>query len=277
MGYVHQTHAADSLLEADEPAPYELIEHADGRRVVFVCDHAGNRMPRALGTLGLEPERMNEHIAVDIGAREVTRRLVARFEASAVLGVYSRLAVDLNRNLEDVTAFPAISDGIRIPGNANLDRHAKSARARALFKPYHEAISALIRSKTNDDVSPVLIGIHSFTPHMNGLERPWHVGILWDKDPRLALPLLASLRAQHDIVVGDNEPYSGRHPADFTVDHHGEATGIAHVGIELRQDLLLSEAGRDEWAMRLGEALAPLLEDETLYTLRDPLGAGAGR
>ena len=277
MRYVHQPHAADSLLDADEPAPYELIEHADGRPVVFVCDHAGNRMPRALGTLGLVPERLSEHIALDIGAGDVARRLVARFEASAVLGVYSRLAVDLNRDLDDVTAFPAISDGIRIPGNANLDRHAKSVRARALFKPYHEAIGALIRRKTNDGVSPVLIGIHSFTPQMNGLDRPWHVGILWDKDPRLALPLLASLRAQRDIVVGDNEPYSGRHPADFTVDHHGEGTGIAHVGIELRQDLLLSEEGRDAWATRLGEALGPVLEDEALYSVRDPFGTGAGR
>lgn len=267
----------DVLLAPDEPAPYELIERPAGRRVVFVCDHAGNRVPRALGTLGLAPEYLSDHIAIDIGAADVARRLAARFDASAVLGVYSRLVVDLNRDLDDVTAFPRISDGVRIPGNANLDRRAKSRRARSLFKPYHEAIGALIRARTDAELAPVFISIHSFTRRMNGLERPWHVGILWDKDPRLPLPLLAALRAEHSIVVGDNEPYSGRHPADFTVDHHAEAAGLAHVGIELRQDLLLGEDGRTEWAERLGEALQPLLDDDALYTVRAPLGAEAAR
>jgi predicted N-formylglutamate amidohydrolase len=269
--------APDALLADGEPAPYELIERPAGRRIVVVCDHAGNRVPRALGTLGLEPAQLNDHIAIDLGAADVARLLAARFEASAVLGVYSRLVVDLNRDLDDATAFPPISDGVRIPGNADLDRSAKSRRARALFKPYHEAVAAAIRARTEGSLVPVFISVHSFTPRMNGLERPWHVGILWDKDPRLALPLLAALRAERGLVVGDNEPYSGRHPADFTVDHHAEAAGIAHVGIELRQDLLQDEDGRVAWAERLGDALQPLLDDEALFTARVPQGAGADR
>lgn len=277
MEYAQDAQSDDPLLAPDEPRPFELIEHAGDRPIIFVCDHAGDRIPRSLGTLGLGRADLDRHIALDLGAAAVARRLAAHFEASAVLGVYSRLVVDTNRALEDVTAFPEISDGIRIPGNANLSRDEKSRRARALYKPYHEAIRALVHRKTRGDTVPVFIAVHSFTPHMNGFDRPWHVGVLWDKDPRLALPLMAALRADRSIVVGDNEPYSGRHPADFTIDHHAEATGLAHTGIELRQDLLATEEGRDQWAARLGDALEAILEDPSLYRLREPMRSEAAR
>lgn len=260
---------AERLLGADEPPPFEIVESAGDASLIFVCDHASNRIPRALGTLGLPAEFLRRHLALDIGAADVARALAARFGASLILGGYSRLVVDLNRSLEDVTAFPEIVDGVRIPGNANLDRKARAERARAIYKPYHEAVRALIQRKLSGATAPVFIAVHSFTPRMDGIERPWHVGVLWDKDPRLPVPLLERLRADPDLVIGDNEPYSGMHPADFTIDHHAEAGGLAHAGLEMRQDLLLDERGRAEWAARLGDALAPLLEDESLYRLRE--------
>jgi predicted N-formylglutamate amidohydrolase len=195
----------------------------------------------------------------------VARRLATRLGASAVLGRYSRLVMDLNRDLEDATAFPAISDGVLIPANIGLGVEARAERARALFKPYHEAVRRVIHAKITADRQPVFIAVHSFTPHLHRVSRPWHVGVLWDRDPRLALPLMRALRTRGDLVVGDNEPYSGRHPADYTVDHHAEPLGLAHAGIEIRQDLIGEENGQAQWADRLAEALETVLEDERLY------------
>lgn len=259
------------LLAADEPPPYERLAapRAAGRglpgRVLVVCDHAGNRFPRALGTLGVPAERREDHIAWDVGAAGVARRVATALGADAVLARYSRLVVDLNRSLDDASAYPVISDGVLVPGNLGLDAAGKAVRAAALFEPYHEAIRALIDARLAAGEPPVVIAVHSFTPQVHGVARPWHVGVLWDRDPRVALPLLAALRRDRTLVVGDNEPYSGRHPADFTMDHHAEARGLAHASIEIRQDLIGDEAGQVAWAERLGAALAVVLADARLY------------
>jgi len=262
---VAEQHAPSSLLAPDEPAPYEVIENSGRWPLVLACDHASNRIPATLGSLGLGAEALDDHIASDLGAGAVTRHLSARLGASAVLGNYSRLVVDLNRDLEDPTAFPGISDGTLIPANLGLTVEVRAERARALFKPYHEALRRVTQSVAAAGRAPVFISIHSFTPRQHGVFRPWQIGILWDKDARLPLPLLATLRRHGDIRVGDNEPYSGRHPADFTIDHHAEPLGLAHVGIEIRQDLIASEDAQRLWADRLGEALELVLGDEGLY------------
>ncbi len=267
------------LLAADEPAPYELRPAVGGDAgrfpgpVVVVCDHAANRIPGALGTLGVPEQRLEDHIAWDIGAAGVARRLAEAIGAAAVLARYSRLVVDLNRSLRDPSAFPAISDGVLVPGNLGLDAAAKAARAAALFEPYHGAIRRLLDDAAAAGEHPVVIAVHSFTPRIYGVARPWHVGVLWDRDPRVALPLLAALRRDRALVVGDNEPYSGRHPADFTMDHHAEARGLAHASIEIRQDLIRDETGQEGWGERLAACLAEVLARAELYR---PLGAGAG-
>ncbi len=152
-----------------------------------------------------------------------------------------------------------------MPGNVGLDGEAKLARERALFDPYHDAIAALVEACSHGDRVPVFLGVHSFTPRFYRTERPWHVGVLWDKDPRIALPLLRSLRADAELTIGDNEPYSGRHPADYSIDTHAEAHGLAHVGIELRQDLIVDERGQARLAGILGAALEAILADDALY------------
>ena len=253
------------LLAADEPAPYEILEAESSRPIVLACDHASNRVPRALEDLGLANEHLQQHIAWDIGAGAVTRRLSERLRATAVLGNYSRLVVDLNRNLEDPSAFPAISDGILVPGNLGLGVEKRADRARALFKPYHEALRRVTRDCTRDDQSPVFVSIHSFTPKLHGVRRPWHIGVLWDKDSRLAIPFMEALRRAADIVIGDNEPYSGRHPADFTIDHQAEPLGLAHIGIEIRQDLINDISGQQRWGSLLADVLESVLSRPTLY------------
>ncbi len=255
-----------SILADDEPPAHELIEGSGRRPIIFVCDHAANRVPRSLDGLGLADHHLADHIAWDIGAAGVARRLARWFDADAVLAGYSRLVVDLNRSLHDAGAFAEISDGVLVPGNVGLSMEARGARARDVYHPYHRTIRQRIDAGTNAEQTPVFIAIHSFTPRTNGVERPCHVGVLWDRDPRLPLPLMRALREDPDIVVADNEPYSGRHPADFTIDHHAEPLGLAHAGIEIRQDLVRDDVGQEQWAARLAHALRPVLEQEAVYT-----------
>ncbi len=172
--------------------------------------------------------------------------------------------------MQDGSSIPAISDGILIPGNLGLEPAAREQRARELHEPYHAAIEALIERRSGGGRVPVFLGVHSFTPLFHGTRRPWHAGILWDRDPRLAVPLLASLRTEPGLVIGDNEPYSGRHTADYSIDRHAESRGMAHAGIELRQDLIAEPDGQARWAGRLADALEAILTDAALFT---PLSA----
>jgi predicted N-formylglutamate amidohydrolase len=256
---------------ADEPAPFDLIEGRADSGVILVCDHASHRFPAALGQLGIADRYLRDHITWDIGAGGVSRRLAARFHADAIFANYSRLVIDLNRSVHDSSSISAISDGILIPGNLSLGESERAARAEALHQPYHAAIEALIERRLAGKRFPVFLGVHSFTPRFNGTNRPWHAGILWDRDPRLALPLLSALRARGDLVVGDNEPYSGRHSADYSIDTHAETRGMAHVGIEIRQDLIADDAGQARWADILGDALAAILADDSVFQPLSPV------
>ena len=268
MAVAEERVQATGLIQADEPAAFEVVHGGADRRLIIVCDHASRRIPRSLGTLGLPDRYLDDHIAWDIGAAEVARILCGRLGCVAILGNYSRLVIDLNRGLDDATAMPEISDGVLIPGNMSLSETQRARRIQELFTPYHDAVRCEIASLTSGDRAPAMIGIHSFTPSYHGLDRPWDVGVLWDADARLALPLMARLRSGGDIRVGDNEPYSGRHPADFTVDHHAESLGLACAGIEIRQDLVAGPGGQAAWADRLAGALEEVLADEELYRRR---------
>ena len=256
-----------SLLFPDELPPFERIAGGNPA-VLFACDHASARLPRALGTLGLEAGDRARHIAWDIGAAEVAKELAARFDAPCVLARYSRLAVDLNRAPHDPTLIPAISDRTIIPGNRDLGPSDIQRRIDALFRPYHQCLGEAMGELCRQTPAPALIAVHSFTPLFKDERRPWHFGVLWDgRDARIAGPLLKNLRAQPDLCVGDNEPYSGRDRYAFTVDHHARRHGFPHVGIEIRQDLIDSKAGAARFAAILGDALAPILSDPGLYSV----------
>lgn len=258
-----------TLLGLEEPPPFTVINSEGQAPVVLVCDHASNRIPAQLQHLGLGPAALSQHIAWDIGAARVTELLAIRLGAPAVLAGYSRLVIDCNRSPGDPTSIVEISDGITIVGNRDLDDATADARLHEIFWPYHHAVTHLLahRWRHGNGQAPALIAIHSFTPVMNGFQRPWHLGVLWNRDPRLALPILATLRADPALCVGDNEPYSGRE-VGFTMDTHGGAAGLPHVEIEIRQDLIANEAGCQYWAAILGEVLVSVLSDLTLYQVQ---------
>lgn len=256
-----RSEALAPLLAPDEPPPFEAVNAAAASPVLFVCDHASARLPRSLGTLGLGEVDRGRHIACDIGAGGITRALVARFDVRGLLANYSRLVIDLNRAPNDPTLIPVISDGTIIPGNRGLSPQAAAQRVETLFDPYHAAISATLTEMQERSPVPALVSIHSFTPTYKGELRPWHVGVLWDENGGLALPFIERLSAVAGVNVGDNKPYSGRDRYAYTVDYHARQAGLPELAIEIRQDLVSSDAGIAEWANILAEVLEPILGD----------------
>ena len=252
---------SEPLLGPSDPPPFEFVDRRIMARYLVVADHAGNAVPASLQGLGLAQGVFHEHIAVDIGTRTAAMLFAEKLGASLVMGNYSRLVVDLNRDLDDPTAFIPESDGVVIPGNRNIGVDEKRRRSDSIYWPYHDAIANLIDDFLEQGTVPVLISMHSFTPVLGNQRRPWHIGVLWDKDPRIALPLLEKLRQDRELVVGDNEPYSGHHHADYTVDRHGEGRGLANVSIEIRQDLLHDMAGVERWTALLADALSEILAE----------------
>jgi predicted N-formylglutamate amidohydrolase len=241
----------EPLLGPDEPPPV-VLENADGSSPFFlVCDHAGRAFPRRLGTLGLPETETRRHIAWDIGIAGVGRELSRRLDAPLLLQTYSRLVIDCNRDPAVPSSIPAISETTEIPGNRGLDAAAREARAAAIFRPYHAALAAALDRRR----AGILVALHSFTPVFKGVARPWHVGVLYNRDRRIAAPLLALLRAEADLVVGDNQPYAVTDHSDYTMPVHGERRGLPSIEIEIRQDLIAEPFGQAAWAERLARLL----------------------
>jgi len=245
------------LLAENEPAPFVVRNPDASAPILLVCDHASRRFPRALGTMGLDPFARRCHLAVDIGAGTLTETLADSLGVTAVLCQYSRLIVDCNRQLMDPGAFLEFGDGVIIPGNRSLHQQDKDMRAKDIYWPYHGAIEAQVSRLRDMDIDPVFISIHSFTPVLNGESRTWEMGVLWDKDRVTAEIFVNDLR-EAGYLVGDNEPYSGKAPQDFTIDHHAEPIGIPHVGIEIRQDLILHADGVERIAETMHKIIASI-------------------
>lgn len=252
-----------SETEKDLPA-FHVIPARDPSRLVVICDHASAFMPECYGGLGLAAGDRYSHIAWDPGAEAVARRLGARLNAAVVLAGASRLLVDCNRAEDDAGWMPAWSCGIEVPGNCGLSADEKAERKRVWYDPYHQAIAEQVRRIADRGQVPALIAVHSFTPCLGAEPRPWHVGVLWNRDGRLALPALDRLRREPGVAVGDNQPYSARE-INYTLDTHAGRTGIPHVSFEIRQDLLADDDGVERWGELLGRALEPSLTDEGLY------------
>jgi len=245
------------LLSPDEPGPFRVLNPLADKPILLVCDHASCRFPKSLGDMGLDPFARRCHLAVDIGAGPLTERLAETLSVTAVVQNYSRLVVDCNRQLMDPGAFLEYGDGILVPGNRNLHQADKDLRAGALYWPYHVAIEDQVNRLSKLGPLPAFISIHSFTPVLNGESRDWQMGVLWDKDDATRSIFLEGLR-EAGYKVGDNEPYSGKAPQDFTIDHHAEEPGLPHVGIEIRQDLIDDEAGVAEIAEVMHKVIASI-------------------
>ncbi len=259
--------ADDAVLAPGEPPPFEVVNEDGGAQVLLICDHASRRLPRSYAGLGLDETQLRRHIAWDIGAAEVTRRLAERLDAPAVLSGYSRLLVDCNRPLDDPTSIVMISDGVVISGNRGLREGEAARRAAAVYWPYHRAVDHARERFAGRGRVPALLSIHSFAPVLGGFERLWHIGILWDKDPRLAKPLLETLSADPALMVGDNQPYSGRRNFGYSIECHGARAGLPQVLIEVRQDLVDTHRGARRWADLLAATLEDTLSDPELYRI----------
>jgi predicted N-formylglutamate amidohydrolase len=244
------------LLAPDEPSPVRVLREHGGSALFLTADHAGRGIPRSLGWLGLPNYELERHIAWDIGIAGVTERLSAALDATAVLQTYSRLVIDCNRDPSVPSSIPEVSETTAIPGNIGLSPEDRAVRRRAIFEPYHTQIEALLNARQN----AVYVAMHSFTPVFKGESRAMQVGVLHNRDARLANIMLDLLRAEGDLVVGDNAPYAVSDITDYGVPVHAERRGLPHVEIEIRQDLIADEAGQDQWAARFERLLRNALE-----------------
>jgi predicted N-formylglutamate amidohydrolase len=251
------------LLTAEDPPPVRVLREAGGSGLFLTADHAGRVIPSALGDLGVSAAERERHIGWDIGIAAVTERVSELLDATAVLQTYSRLVIDCNRDPSWASAMPEISENTVIPGNVGLSAADRDARVAAIFTPYHERIRALLDGRANRRT--VLVAMHSFTPSFKGESRAMHVGMLYNKDARLARILMELLSQEGDLIVGDNAPYAVTEDSDYGIPTHGEKRGLAHVEVEIRQDLIVTPHGQQVWAERFARLLT--LADAALTAL----------
>lgn len=232
----------------------EIVEGNWDGGLLLICDHARNYIPPPFNNLGLPASELERHIAYDIGMEDLTRALSKKLHAPAVLSTFSRLLIDPNRGEDDPTVLMRLSDGAVVPGNRYVDEGEKEQRLVKYHRPYHLAISKSIDRMIQHGHGPILISLHSFTAVWRGISRPWHAGVLWDRDARAANALLDELNVETDLLIGDNEPYSGFLEND-TMNRHGTNRGLNHALLEVRQDLVANDIAISEWAERLSPKL----------------------
>jgi predicted N-formylglutamate amidohydrolase len=249
------------LTQADVPPVLEFNETGSSP-FLFACDHYGRIIPHALGDLGLSESELTRHIAWDIGISGVAEQLSNAMNAHLIAQRYSRLVIDCNRPPGVASSIPMISEATTIPGNEGLAPETAEIRRHEIFDPYHRRIDDIIDARLHRGQPTVLVALHSFTPIYAGIARPWHIGTLYHRDRTLPPLMLQHLRAEGDLVVGDNEPYAVSDQTDYTIPVHGEMRGLINTGIEIRQDLIGDQAGQRQWADRLARILREI--EETL-------------
>ena len=250
--------SGERLLGAGDPVPAEVVRPAGTSPFLLTCEHGGRAFPARLGTLGVAGPDLERHIAWDIGAAGVARGLSARLDATLVLQQYSRLVVDCNRAPGATDFVIEVSEDTVIPGNRGLSDAAIEVRAAEIFHPYHDRIHDLLEARIAANRLTVVVSVHTCTPVYLGVHRPWHIGVMYEHDDRLARQMLVLLREEGEeagLEVGDNEPYFMTSDKDYSVPRHGQGRGILHAGFEIRQDLVESEAGQRDWAERIERVL----------------------
>jgi predicted N-formylglutamate amidohydrolase len=255
------------LLGSEDVPPVREYNEAGSSPFLLTCDHYGRLIPRALGNLGLPASELTRHIAWDIGIAGVAEVLSRHLDAHLIVQRYSRLVIDCNRPPNVASSIPLISEATTIPGNEGISRDVAKMRRAEIFDPYHRRIDEVIDQRRHRGMPTVLVSLHSFTPIYAGIPRPWHIGTLYHRDTHLAPLLLKNLRAEPDLVVGDNEPYAVSDETDYTIPVHAEARGLMNTGIEIRQDLISDQAGEQSWADRLARIfgeIEPVLRAERL-------------
>ena len=237
-------------------APFEVVNPDGKAPILITCDHAENHIPDDLERLGLDPDRLGEHIAYDIGAKQVAIQLSKRFDAPLLLAKYSRLVVDLNRFPDDPSLIPSHSDGHQIRGNQGLAPTDRGARIARFFTPYHHKHQALVDQLVERHSKPLIFAVHSFTPIMNDIVRPWHYGVLWDRCAALGHALADALEQDRSLIIGRNQPYNAVEPKGYSLNVHAQDRDIPMGLIEIRQDLIVDKSGQHNSARIVGDALA---------------------
>ncbi|SFQ24858.1 Predicted N-formylglutamate amidohydrolase [Bradyrhizobium sp. Ghvi] len=247
----------------DDPSPVEILHAKAHSEFLLMCEHGGRKVPKCLGDLGVDRSEMDRHIAYDVGAEAVARRVASALCAPLFIQPYSRLVVDCNRPPEAADLIPEVSDGTKIPGNLGLTREEQSLRFEQIHRPFHEAVSAGLDRVTARGQQPVLLTIHSFTPIMRrtGEVREIEFCISCNRDDRLAKAMLFEVRAAYPAVnVGFNDPYPVTDMEDYAIPVHGERRGIPHVLVEVRSDLISDEAGQTKWAHIVSSTIRAAVE-----------------
>jgi predicted N-formylglutamate amidohydrolase len=239
------------LLGTEDVPPIREYNEAGRSPFFLTCDHYGRLIPRVLGDLGLPESELKRHIAWDIGIAGVAESLSKQLNAHLIVQRYSRLVIDCNRPPHVASSIPRISEATTIAGNEGISHEEAATRRAEIFDPYHRRIDGIIDARRAAGLPTVLVSLHSFTPVYAGIARPWHIGTLYQRDTHLPPLVLKGLRAEGDLVVGDNEPYAVSDDTDYTIPVHGEARGLMNTGIEIRQDLIADPAGQRAWAERL--------------------------
>lgn len=255
---VIENRAPGALLDDDDPSPVTVTGCGAASPFLLVCDHAGRAVPRALAGLGLSEALLGTHIGWDIGALGLAQDLATRLGAPLIAQPYSRLVIDCNRAPGQAGSIAAVSDGVVIPGNQNLTAEGATRRLAEIHRPYHDAIAVELDARAARAAPTLMICVHSFTPAMQGISRPWHVGVLHGGASPASNILLALLRGEPGLVVGDNEPYA-MDGTDYTAPHHAWARGLDVIELEIRQDLLVNAAGQGRFAELFARLLPPTL------------------
>ena len=224
-------------------------------KIIILCDHASNYIPKTYKNLGLKLSDVNKHIGWDIGALKVAKKISKNINCSLIHSCFSRLLIDCNRSLKSQGAFVKKSEDITIPGNKNVSKKEKLLRAKKYYSPYHDQINKIIKKKLNDKIVPILVSIHSFTPIYFGKSRPWHIGLLQRKDQRLSSIFTKEIKKNKKIVLGINQPYKLDLAGDFTIPFFSESYGLPHVLIEIRQDLLIKNKSINFWSNLISNIL----------------------
>jgi len=240
---------------SSDKADFEVINPNGRAPMLITCDHASNRIPDELSGLGMSGELLLEHIAYDIGAKQVAIRLSREFDAPGIFGTYSRLVVDLNRFPDDPSIIPKVSDHHQIPGNRALTEAQRQDRIQRFFDPYHQRHEEMVDQLLENHAHPLIFSVHSFTSEMNDIKRPWHYGVLWDQCEHWAQLFCKALDRNGSLCIGKNEPYNATSPKGYSMNVHAQDRGVDMGLIEIRQDLIDNEQGQAEAAAVLAQAL----------------------
>lgn len=246
------------LLDMDEPPPYAVVNPDGSSPYLLLCEHASNRIPRALGDLGLPHAERQRHIAWDIGVSALSQHLSAALDASLFMANYSRLVIDCNRPLHVPSLIPEVSESTTIPGNIGLTQTERQQRVETFFQPFAEAVKRRLDQRQQQGLRTIVIGIHSFTPIYFGEARPWHAGVLYGQAQTFGRAMIDWLGSNASLCMGDNQPYDIHPDEDYTIPVHADARGLPGALIEIRHDLIDSPPGIFAWGERLAECLKSL-------------------